>query len=283
MVFQGTGQEIVVLSPTYPGLLAFCTEDYLNIFRKNRLYARNAENTNWMEQTAVRHLHNTDSDSSGGQLVDILIANAYQTYILDMTMVTPSMFGIETGGAAFVNAYADGTAIDLTAQAGDYGNMYIRGAVLGCDKNFVWAARTSIDTSQRTSVKLGVGAEKVQSFNDDTLNKALLESCDQANVSRNWNLASADGIHRDAIGSATPVSVPGAYTAQTVYVNSGDLVKFVYEGGLTTAPLIKTTSVPTTSVTDFRTWNFGYKSNGSATASAHISMLKIYGYLGVPL
>src|SRR3954467_6699652 len=71
MVFQGTGQEIVTLSPTYPGLLAFCTEDYLTIFRKNRLYARNAENTNWMEQTAVRHLHNTDSDSSGGQLVDI--------------------------------------------------------------------------------------------------------------------------------------------------------------------------------------------------------------------
>ncbi len=80
-----TGGQIATLSPTYAGQIVICTATGgpSNRFIINTPYMRNSDNTDWIGLAGGKHLHNTDSESSGGLLSDIMVAN--QPLILNIS------------------------------------------------------------------------------------------------------------------------------------------------------------------------------------------------------
>lgn len=281
--YVGTGAEINALSPTYAGMEAHCTADYLGIFRKNHVYIRDADNQKWISITGFKHLHDDDTEESGGLLSDIMVANGYQAYIFSCPNPTMGAFVLGTAGLGKVQEYWEGLALELSSTQGDAAIAVVRGVPLSCSRDFTWLMRMSVDSGSYMSIKAGVGMEDVAS-NDDILNKVGIEACDVSGTARTFAFTTANGSARDMIGTSIPVSVANTYVGYTCYLDAGNVARFVYEGAHTIPALSKTTNLPSSGATqNDNVWTVGYKNNNNSAKSLFIGGAFIYGSIGVPM
>lgn len=244
-VIVGTGTYISSISNTLEAPLALAT-DSSGGFIEGVLYKRRYESEGFMwEPVFSKHLHNADTDISGGLIYDIFRYNIHQLGIWNYSK--PKDFFISKVGTGDIIEDVQTTITTSLIQTGTALNDSTTGYDSQERINFgyplilQWQGRIRQDTTLLSRV--GVAMELL-SAGEDNVEKIGMEACSSAGAT--WQLASADGVSRstqDTLDNFNPANIVGY---QLVFTSSTSLV---YESSLGFTKT-KTNNVPSTGFTD---------------------------------
>lgn len=248
------------------------------IFRPDRSYFWSADDSHWIEDTGIAHLHDKDTDEAGGLYRNVLLANINNYYETNMLHPTASNFKVLVQGSA-VNTTSKGVELVTDNVTGDWAQTSLPGGALDLRKPCAVDINGYTNSGKNFAAKIGIAMENVTAT--EGLNQRFgLEVCDVANTQRTWNVASGDG------------------TAWTMEPSSESCERTVTQGWkLELAPLvsvkysrldssnfdiisIKTSNVPGTGQTAIgNVFNIGYKTNETVIKTYFLSALRIIGKL----
>lgn len=278
-VFQGTASEINALSPTYPGMVIFCTQAVAGSpFIAGGIYVRNPANTAWFAATITTHDHSTTTAGSGGSFLDILDANADNMQWLNYTSIN-SNSGIQntTNSGSILNDSVNACVrLSTGTTSSSLSDFYFNSGwpvLWPSDLPAKLLARIRLDANTQLTFRMGMFAEAANA-SSSTSKKFGVECCDSAGTERTFDVFSADGTTRSA--TATSIAATSA-SPRSVAVVKDNTIRCYVDGTLV---LTKSTNVPITdplvvgsSIAGNQFIRFSLRNNSTAARS-----LFLHGY-----
>jgi hypothetical protein len=268
-VTQLSGAEISTLSPTYANQIVVCNASGSG-YSVNTAYIRTAANDSWLPLSSGKHTHDTDSDSTGGLLANILMANMKQVYWLNY--VNPSVGEFSQDAAAGGSCTNDTSNGRIGLTTGTTSNAYANISKHGVCMSFASPSRFMIKSyaTHNTYIfaRMGVAMEMANA-STDTLRKYGIEACDNTGVARTIDVVSSDGTTRSVTTTTEDISQASARHYR-LDQTPGDSVKFYVNGALSAT---KTSNIPTTS----RTAGTYNATAGVKTTNGTSKSLYVYG------
>lgn len=177
------------------------------IFKPDRTYFRNAENTAWDPDTGIKHLHNADEDEAGGLFRDILLANISDYLIADMNFPISDAFHKTFTSGGGISDFRVSMTLFTGSLTNDYSQVALQGGALTFQFPSAFAIRGSTETGALTTIKYGIGVSDVVDL--ENLDPRFgLESCDVEDIERNYNIISSDGTSWTLEPTSEPVAQP---------------------------------------------------------------------------
>lgn len=179
-LFWGTGDEIALLPQSSEVKIALCTESGSG-FVENVLYVRSADHTTWYPVFA-KHLHDLDTDATGGLLADIWRANQHQFKVFkfhDINQIKGSSKAAGSPDPAQVNlnstSYMD---FSTGGTASDYTNFWTNeGVRIDLSKKFSLSFKMQLSHDADLVFRFGAGAFQAQNAISPA-NMVWVEGCD---------------------------------------------------------------------------------------------------------
>lgn len=248
------------------------------IFSPDHSYFWSSDNTRWIEDTGIEHLHNLDTDEAGGLYRNVLLANISNYYETNMIHPNSNRFVLTLQGSA-VNTTANGIELVQTATANDFAQIRLPGGALDLRKQCAFSISGYASSGKNMTSKIGVAMENVGATEGLT-QRFGLEVCDIASTLRTWNLVSGDGTawNMEATSEAVERTTPQAIN---MVLNPLQNVKFTRtDVNNFDVITVKTTNIPGTSQTAIgNVWGLGYKTNETAAKTFFLNSLRILGKL----
>lgn len=248
------------------------------IFRPDRSYFWSADNSHWIEDTGIIHLHDVDTDEAGGLYRNVLLANINNYYETNMLHPTASKFVILVQGSA-VNTTSNGVELVTDNIANDWSQIKLPGGALDLRKPCAVDIAGYCNSGKNMSAKLGIAMENVTAT--EGLNQRFgIEVCDVASSQRTWNVASGDGTTWTMEPSSEPVE---RISSQGFKLELSPLQNVKYSrvdaNGFDVIS-IKTSNIPGTGQTSIgNVFSAGYKTNETVIKTMFINSLRIIGKL----
>src|ERR1041385_2503279 len=194
MNWVGTAEEAAVINRTYPGMDIFITTNDSAIagFSPNTAYRRNATDTAWIVDTAGKHTHSQDTETAGGLLSDILLANAEKILWINHMSMVPGKFSQKlTLSGTITPDQSTGKILLSTGTTNGATSGVIEGGVrMDWARPCKFKVKGYLDANTYTTCRIGVGIENVADANQTT-SMFGIEICDIVGTPRNWDLVSA--------------------------------------------------------------------------------------------
>lgn len=278
-LFWGTGSDIANISPSDDIVIAFCVEDGSG-FSLNHLYLRHWDDgleawTGW-DDVSRKHTHSADTESEGGDFVDIINANIAQSY----TMFRPTMseeyfyYTDDSNDGTPILVFDDGATntqyLELRTGTATDGWAYVQdgGVQLSLNDNISWHVKMEVDTADtQTSVlwRLGVGMETPNETAEDTLQKFGIEGCTGTN--EYIQVVSCDGDTRIQDSTGVEMDTGAAIGVKLDYVPSTSVT---YEDTLGTI-VAATSNFPSSgNIESDKTLRYGIKSTNTTAKELRI-------------
>jgi hypothetical protein len=248
------------------------------IFSPDHSYFWSADNTRWIEDTGIEHLHNLDTDAAGGLYRNVLLANISNYYETDILHPSANRFVVTVQGSA-VNTTANGVELVQTTTANDFSQIRLPGGAIDLRKQCAFAISGYASSGKMMTGKLGIAMENVGATEALTPRFGL-EVCDIANTQRTWNIVSGDGTawNMEATSEAVERTTP-----QAIYMELNPLqnIKFTRTDiNNLDVVTVKTSNVPGTTQTAVgNVWALGYKQNETTAKTFYLNSLRIIGKL----
>lgn len=248
-IWKGTGSQLASLSPLYPGQIAV-SFDATGGFSADAVYYRSADNQSWLPLSMSKHLHDTDFDESGGLFSNIVQANIYDTFWINLLHPqTADFFSDSSGGTVTDSPTA--TSGKVRIETGVIANNYVHACKYGIKLSFLYKSRFSVkmglDQGTALVTRVSVCGESTNGANDNK-RKYGIEGCDSTGA--NWQLFSGNGTARTgSIDTGAPL-IAGADSTGVNYrmdLTPNADVKFYLNGVNCGANCTKSTNVPSTS------------------------------------
>jgi hypothetical protein len=248
------------------------------IFRPDRSYFWSADNSHWIEDTGISHLHNLDTDEAGGLYRNILLANISNYYEMNMLHPNSNRFVVLVSGGA-VNTTANGVELVTDNIANDWAQIKLPGGAIDLRKPCAVDINGYSMSGKNFAAKIGIGMENVTATEGLT-QRFGIEVCDVANTQRTWNLASGDGT----AWTMEPTSEACERTTSQGWKLELLPLQNVKYSRLDSSNFdiisIKTSNVPGTGQTAVgNVFAAGYKTNETVIKTYFLSALRIIGKL----
>lgn len=247
------------------------------IFKPDRTYFRNAENTAWDPDTGYRHLHDADEDEAGGLFRDILLANISDYLIADMNFPIGNIFHRSFTAGSGISDFRVSMTLFSGALTNDYSQIALQGGQLTFRYPSAFTIRGSTETGAMMSIKYGIGVSDVVDL--ESLDPRYgLESCDVENIERNYNIISSDGTSWTLEPTSEPVAQP-LHKGYKVNHIPGTEVTFSRFDTINNEVISKKTSdVPISGDVDVgNVFRLGIKTNTTLSRFYHMSGFRVVG------
>jgi hypothetical protein len=275
----GTNKSLSTLTPTYPNMMVTCT-DSGGGFVKDQTYIRSSDNTKWIGIAGGTHLHNTDTESGGGLLTDIMMAN--QTKIFQIHKINPvaTDFSKEGSSSATATDIISAGRLDLTTgtTTGNWVHMSNGGVRLsyGFESRFLFKGNVEYaGTNSNLTSYIGVGVAAVNSSTNQL--QYGIQVCDSAGIERNWEMVQANGTTKGVVATTERVN-QGSPRGYKLKYTPGFGTQFWVNGVLNQT---NTQAVVASGINlGVRNISFGIRTNNSTTKTLHVYGVSLFGTIG---
>lgn len=205
-LFIGTGAEIAAVPLTNPATLFLSTTTESG-YIENELYVTKADGSG---RAAVRraHNHSSASDSDGGDIYDIWIANAGQKMAIGPRYTRPGDFGsitLQSGGVPSAthldvlnSTNVLTTRLKTTTVNGFWTQVADGGLALSFGNKVEWRIKMQISHSSSILWRQGINMENVADAGNGTENRFGMEGCDSDGTNTRLICANGGGTRTNA-------------------------------------------------------------------------------------
>jgi hypothetical protein len=279
-VFIGTGAEIAAVPLTNPATV-FVSTTTESGYTENTMYITKADLSGRVA-VARAHNHSSASDTDGGDIYDVWVANAGQKMAVGPRFTRPGNFGhiaIQSGAApssthidTFLGTNVLHTRLKTTTTNNFWTQVYDGGLALSWANKVEWRIKMSVkmaavptDNLSNFLWRAGVNMETVDVAGNGTENRMGMEGCSSdPSANLRYICANTGGTRTNADGGVTPKDIRGY---QMQYTPGTNIIAKDSSGNITSI----TSNVPASgSIASDRELRYGIKTTAAAEKIMYI-------------